>query len=144
MDVKNLMHTGVTTVTPEAQVSTAYQRMTRRDARIRHLPVVTDEGDLVGILTDRDIRRATASDTPPMAEHELLYLLDKLCVRDIMMRQVVTVHGTTPVAEVGQIFLQKKFGCLPVVRDNHENGTLVGVVTDLDCVRAFLPTIRVA
>ena len=79
-----------------------------------------------------------------MAEHELLYLLDKLCVRDIMMRQVVTVHGTTPVAEAGQIFLQKKLGCLPVVRDNHENGTLVGVVTDLDRVRAFLPTVRVA
>jgi len=113
MYVKDVMHTAVTTVTPDTRVSTAYQVMTMRGTRIRHLPVVTDEGTLVGILTDRDVRRAAASDAPPMAEHELLYLLDKLCVRDIMTTEVVTVYGTTPVAEAGQIFLQKKFGCLP-------------------------------
>jgi len=135
MDVKDVMHTAVTTVTPETRVSTAHQVMTRREARIRHLPVVTDEGILVGILTDRDLRRAAASDAPPMAEHELLYLLDKLYVRDIMTPEVMTVHGTTPVAEAGQIFLQKKFGCLPVVRDNH---TLEGILTVTDLLRAYI------
>jgi acetoin utilization protein AcuB len=70
-----------------------------------------------------------------MAEHELLYLLDKLCVRDIMTPQVVSVHGTTPVAEAGQIFLQKKFGCLPVVRDNH---TLAGMLTVTDLLRVYI------
>jgi len=134
MNVKDVMHTAVTTVTPETRVSTAHQVMTRREARIRHLPVVTDEGSLVGILTDRDLRRAAASDAPPMAEHELLYLLDKLFVRDIMTPEVVTVHGTTPVAEAGQIFLQKKFGCLPVVRDNH---TLAGILTVTDLLWAY-------
>jgi len=133
MYVKDVMHTAVTTVTPETRVHTAYQVMTMRGARIRHLPVVTDEGGLVGILTDRDVRRAAASDAPPMAEHELLSLLDKLRVRDIMTPEVVTVHGTTPVAEAGQIFLQKKFGCLPVVRDNH---TLEGILTVTDLLRA--------
>jgi len=59
MNVKDVMHTAVTTVTPETRVSTAHQVMTRREARIRHLPVVTDEGILVGILTDRDLRRAS-------------------------------------------------------------------------------------
>ena len=77
MDVKDIMHTTVTTVTPEARVSTAYQMMAMHGARIRHLPVVTDRGTVVGILTDRDVRRAAASDTPHMAEHELLYLLVK-------------------------------------------------------------------
>jgi acetoin utilization protein AcuB len=134
MDVKDVMHIAVTTVTPETRVSTAHQVMTRRAARIRHLPVVTDEGILVGIITDRDLRRAAASDAPPMAEHELLYLLDKLYVRDIMTPEVVTVHGTTPVAEAGQIFLQKKFGCLPVVRDNH---TLEGILTVTDLLWAY-------
>ncbi|HSX80907.1 MAG TPA: CBS domain-containing protein, partial [Candidatus Saccharimonadia bacterium] len=62
MYVKDYMHTAVTTVTPETRVSTAYQIMTRRGAPIRHLPVETDEGTLVGIITDRDIRRAAASD----------------------------------------------------------------------------------
>src|SRR5215468_1903391 len=110
MDVKDLMHTAVTTVTPETRVSIAYQMMTMRGARIRHLPVVTGEGTLIGILTDRDLRRAVASDAPPMAEYEWRFLLDKLRVRDIMTPEVVTVYGTTPVAEAGQIFLQKKFG----------------------------------
>jgi CBS domain-containing protein len=135
MYVKDYMHTAVTTVTPETQVSTAYQRMTMPGARIRHLPVVTDEGSLVGILTDRDVRRAAASDTPPMAEHELIYLLDKLRVRDIMTPEVVTVHGTTAVAEAGQIFLQKKFGCLPVVRGNN---TLEGLLTVTDLLCAYV------
>jgi CBS domain-containing protein len=130
MDVKDVMCTAVTTVTPETRVSTAHQVMTMRTARIRHLPVVTHEG----ILTDRDLRRAAASDAPPMAEHEWRSLLDKLYVRDIMTPEVVTVHGTTPVAEAGQMFLQKKFGCLPVVRDNH---TLEGMLTVTDLLRAY-------
>jgi len=135
MYVKDIMHTAVATVTPETRVSTAYQRMTTREARIRHLPVVTDGQTLVGILTDRDVRRAAASDARPLAEHELLYLLDKLCVRDIMTPEVVTVHGITPVAEAGQIFLQKKFGCLPAVCDDY---TLEGIITVTDLLRAYI------
>jgi acetoin utilization protein AcuB len=134
MDVKDVMHTAVTTVTPETRVSTAHQVMTMRAVRMRHLPVVTHEGILVGILTDRDLRRAAASDAPPMAEHEWLSLLAKLRVRDIMTPEVVTVHGTTPVVEAGQMFLQHTFGCLPVVRANH---TLEGMLTVTDMLRAY-------
>jgi acetoin utilization protein AcuB len=134
MDVKDVMHTAVTTVTPETRVSTAHQWLTMRASRMRHLPVVTDEGTLVGILTDRDLRRAAASDAPPMAEHEWVSLLDKLRVRDIMTPEVMTVQGTTPVAKAGQLFLQNKFGCLPVVRDNH---TLEGILTVTDLLRAY-------
>lgn len=135
MYVKDFMHTAVTTVTPDTLVSTAYQMMTRRGERIRHLPVVTDERTLVGVITDRDVRRAAASDAPCMAEHELTYLLEKLHVRDIMTQEVVTVRGTTPLIEAGQIFLQQKFGCLPVVRDNH---TLAGIITVVDLLRAYI------
>jgi acetoin utilization protein AcuB len=135
MYVKDFMHTAVTTVTPDTLVSTAYQMMTMRGERIRHLPVVTDERTLVGVITDRDVRRAAASDAPHMAEHELTYLLEKLHVRDIMTQEVVTVRGTTPLIEAGQIFLQQKFGCLPVVRDNH---TLAGIITVVDLLRAYI------
>jgi acetoin utilization protein AcuB len=133
MDVQDVMHTTVTTVPPDTLVRTAYQVM--RDTRIRHLPVVTDAGTLVGILTDRDIRRAAASDVPHLAEHELLSLLDKLRVRDIMTAEVVTVGGTTPLREAGQLLLQHKFGCLPVVHDNH---TLAGIITVTDLVQALI------
>jgi acetoin utilization protein AcuB len=118
MNVKEVMQTTLTTVTPETRVSTAYQMMTMRSARIRHLPVVTDEGILVGIITDRDVRHALASDAPSMARYELTSLLDRLLVQDIMTPDVVTVHETTSVVEAGLLFLEKKFGCLPVVHDH--------------------------
>ena len=135
MQVKDYMCTQVTTVTPETLVSTAYQLMTLRGSRIRHLPVVARENILVGILTDRDVRRATASDAPSMAEHELMYVLEKLRVRDIMTQDVVTVRGTTSLAEAGQLFLQRKFGCLPVVGDDNR---LEGILTVSDLLRAYV------
>ena len=135
MQVKDSMRTQVTTVPPDALVSTAYQLMTLRGSRIRHLPVVTRQNILVGMLTDRDVRRAGASDAPSMAEHELLYLLKKLRVRDIITQDVVTVRGTTSLAEAGQLFLQRKFGCLPVVGDDNR---LEGILTVSDLLRAYV------
>ena len=135
MQVKDFMRTQVTTVPPDALVSTAYQMMTLRESRIRHLPVVTRQNVLVGILTDRDVRLAAASDAPSMAEHELLYVLEKLRVRDIMTQDVVTVRGTTSLAEAGQLFLQRKFGCLPVVGDDNR---LEGILTVTDLLRAYV------
>jgi acetoin utilization protein AcuB len=135
MQVKDYMRTQVRTVTPETLVSTAYQLMTLRGSRIRHLPVVTRENVLVGILTDRDVRWAAASDAPSMAEHELMYVLEKLRVRDIMTQDVATVHDTTPLVEAGQLLLQKKIGCLPVIRDDHR---LKGILTVTDLLRAYV------
>lgn len=135
MDVKDVMHTAVTTVTPETRVSTAYQIMTMRGTRIRHLPVVTDEGCVVGMLTDRDIRRAAASDVPSMATHELSYLLGELRVREVMTPNVVSVQGTTPVEDAGQLFLQHKVGCLPVLQSQQR---LDGILTVTDILRAYI------
>ena len=133
MQVKDYMQATPITVTPEDLVSTASQRM--RGVRIRHLPVVTAEHILVGVVTDRDVRQAGASDAPHMAEHELLYLLEKMTVKDIMTTQVVTVRSDTPLVGAGQIFLEKKFGCLPVVRNNN---VLEGIITVTDLLRAYV------
>jgi len=135
MQVKDSMRIQVTTVTPETLVSTAYLLMTLREHRIRHLPVVTRQNVVVGMLTDRDVRLAAASDAPSMAEHELLYVLEKLRVRDIMTRDVVTVRGTAPLAEAGQLFLQRKFGCLPVVGDDNR---LEGILTVSDLLYTYV------
>ena len=62
-------------------------------------------------------------------------LLEQLLVRSIMTPAAVTVRSTTPLVEAGQIFLQKKFGCLPVV---HDNNTLAGIVTVTDLLRASI------
>ena len=137
MNVQDVMQTVVTTVTPHTTVSTAYQMMTMRGARMRHLPVVTEQGTLIGIVTDRDVRRALASDAPSMAEHEMPELLAKLYVRDIMTPEVLSVNGTTPVVEAALLFLENKVGGLPVV---HDDNRLAGILTVTDLLRAYSTT----
>jgi acetoin utilization protein AcuB len=126
------MHTTPMTVRPEESVRTASQRMW--DHSIRHLPVVTGEGTLVGIITDRDLRQASTSDEPHLAAYEWTALLEKLTVQEVMTRQVTTVRRSTPVAAAAQLFIEKKFGCLPVVRDDN---TLDGIITVTDLLRAY-------
>ena len=132
MQVADYMHTTPMTVRPEESVRTASQRM--RGNNIRHLPVVTGEGRLVGIITDRDLRQASDSDEPHLAAYEWTALLEKLTVQEVMTRQVTTVRRHTPVAAAAQIFVEKKFGCLPVVRDDN---TLEGIITVTDLLRAY-------
>jgi acetoin utilization protein AcuB len=139
MKVEDYMHTTPMTITPEDLVSTAYQRM--QGSNMRHLPVVTGEDKLVGVITDRDIRQASASDEPHLTEYELTSLLVKLTVQEVMTRQVVSVRRQTPVAEAAQIFLTQKFGCLPVVRDDH---TLEGIITVSDLLRAYVAQHEIA
>ena len=133
MHVEDYMHTRPITVTTEALASTAYQRM--RESHIRHLPVVTGHGQLVGVITDRDMRQASTSDEPHMAEYDLTYLLEKMTVQEVMTRQVITVRRQTSVAAAARIFLEKKCGCLPVVRDDN---TLEGMLTVTDLLRAYV------
>jgi acetoin utilization protein AcuB len=106
-----------------------------RDNNIRHLPVVTGAGQLVGMITDRDLRQASASDEPHLATYELTALLEKLTVQEVMTRQVTTVRRHTSVAAAAQLFLEQKFGCLPVVRDDN---TLDGIITVTDLLRAYV------
>lgn len=133
MQVKDYMHAEPYTVTPDNLVSVAYRRM--REAHIRHLPVIAAELQLVGILTDRDIRQASASTEPHLATHEWMAVLEKMTVEAIMTARVYTVSRDMPVADAGQLFLDHKFGCLPVVRDDD---ILEGIVTVTDLMRAYV------
>jgi CBS domain-containing protein len=102
-----------------------------REKGIRHLPVVDSHDRLVGILTDRDIKRASASEATTLDIHELLYLLDKLPVTEVMTKNPITVSPATLVGEAARLMVEHKIGCLPVV----ENGRLAGIVTDIDMLR---------
>lgn len=133
MQVKDYMQTSPITVMPEDLVRTAQRRM--HDGRVRHLPVIEGQRTLVGVLTDRDIRQAGASDAPHMATYDLGYLLDKMTVRDIMSTQIVTVQPETSLAEAGQLFLTHKFSCLPVIQADQ---TLEGILTITDLLCAYV------
>jgi acetoin utilization protein AcuB len=118
MLVGNRMSSNVVALTPEDYLSTAQAKMWL--GGFRRVPVVQD-GDLVGILTDRDIR-----------EH--LGRLERTKISAAMTEDLVTVTPETTLEEAAQIMLKHKIGGLPVLKA----GKIVGMITTSDIVQAFL------
>ena len=133
MQVKDYMHAEPYTMMPNDLVSIAYEHM--QEAHIRHLPVVSASRKLVGILTDRDIRLAGASTAPYLATHELVHLLERMTVNSIMTTKVYTVHRHTAAADAGQLLIDHRFSCLPVV---DADDMLQGIITVTDLLRAYV------
>ena len=114
--VREVMATHPITVRPHETARHAYQLM--RDNRFRHLPVVED-GRLVGILSDRDLRPVLLS--PGLA-------------RARVREDLTTVGPDTPIEEAASLLVVKKIGCLPVVAQ----GQLVGIVTETDLLAVLV------
>jgi acetoin utilization protein AcuB len=99
---------------------------------IRHLPVVKEDGHLVGIVTDSDIREAAPSDATLLSVQELHYLLGKLKVSAFMTprEKLITITPDTLIEEAAQLMHDHKIGCLPVV----EGEKLYGIFTETDAL----------
>lgn len=133
--VEQVMTREPAVVTRNDSIRTAIQRM--RDRGCRRLPVVED-GKVVGIVSDRDLRRATNS---PLVLRERWYdefMLDHVQVRACMTADPVTVSPATPMVEAAKLMRDKKFGGLPVVAD----GRLVGIVTETDLLNYLIRTLE--
>ena len=136
MRVSEWMTPAPITVAPSAPVPKVGELMLHR--RIRHLPVV-EGGRLVGIITDRDVRTAQPSPATGLSVQEMRYLLDRLTVRAVMTRPVITVASREPIAEAVRLMLENRIGGLPVM----EGERLVGILTAADALRAFSSTLGV-
>jgi acetoin utilization protein AcuB len=100
--------------------------------RFRHL-LVTEGGRLAGIVTDRDIRLNIPSPATSLSVWEINYLLARLTVASVMTAAVIIVSPERDAVAAARIMLEHKIGALPVV----EGGSIVGIVTETDIVRAF-------
>ena len=139
MKVKDVMSKDPFTVDPEAPLGTAMDVM--RSKELRHLPVVDEAGQLIGIITDRDLRQACFA--PVVAEYlsaraqrgarQMGQTLEDLRVRDFMTWVVVTVHPNASLAHAALIMSERRVGSLPVI----ENGKLVGMLTERDMLQAL-------
>jgi acetoin utilization protein AcuB len=139
MKVKDVMSKDPFTVDPEAPLGTAMDVM--RSKELRHLPVVDEAGQLIGIITDRDLRQACFA--PVVAEYlsaraqrgvrQVGQTLEDLRVRDFMTWVVVTVHPDASLAHAALIMSERRVGSLPVI----ENGKLVGMLTERDMLQAL-------
>jgi acetoin utilization protein AcuB len=132
MLVKERMSHPVITVHPDLPMQEALKLM--RTEHIRRLPVVDRLGQLVGIVSERDLLHAAPSSATSLSIWEIHYLLSQITVEKIMAREVVTIHEETPLEEAARIMADRKIGGLPVVRD----GEVVGMVTETDLFRVFL------
>ena len=129
--VRDIMAVSPMTIAPSVSVQQARTLMQQR--QIRHLPVLED-GRLVGIMSDRDLRLVLPSPATSLSKWELNHLLTRLTVGEVMTRFVVTVAPDLPVTEAVGRMLRHRIGALPVV----EGRRVVGILTRTDVLRAFL------
>ena len=132
MLVKNWMSKEVITIDADDSMSNAMDLLKKHD--IRMLPVMKN-GNLVGVVTDRDLKRASASDATTLEIHELLYILSKIKVKDVMTKEHITVSGDFTVEETAMLLLENKISGVPVV---DEGGQVVGIITQNDLFRVLI------
>lgn len=132
MLVKNWMHKTVITVNEDDSMHDAIKRLKEHD--IRMLPVMR-KNKLVGIVTDRDLKRASASDATTLEMHELFYLLSQIKVKEIMTKNPITVPYNFTVEEVAEVLWKNKISGAPVV---DEEGNIVGTITQTDIFRLLI------
>jgi acetoin utilization protein AcuB len=102
--------------------------------KIGHLPVLNRENELMGLLTREDLLKAGPSPATSLDMYEISYLLSKLTVEKVMVKNVVTVQENEVVEEAARIMADRGIGCLPVM-----NGSLlVGIITDTDIFHFFV------
>ncbi len=132
MLVKNWMSKEIVTVDADDSMQNAIYIL--QEQNIKMLPVMDGE-NLVGIITDRDLKKASPSDATTLDMHELLFLISKIKVRDLMKKPVYTARPDDTVEEAAALLLEKKISGLPVL---DENNRLVGIITRSDIFRVLL------
>ena len=130
MKIAEVMSRTVVTLTPEQTLRDAVELL--RSKHIRHLPVVEDS-KLIGIVTDRDVKRATPSLLSGVDRDEYDRVLDETKIAQIMTREPMTVTPESELKAAVKVFIERKVGALPVVSGSQ----LVGIVTEIDLLRVF-------
>jgi acetoin utilization protein AcuB len=132
MLVGEYMSKPVITIQPEMSMPEALDLMHKE--HIRRLPVLNRRGDLVGIVTEADLLKASPSEATSLSIFEVTYLLSKLTIDRLMSKKVITVTEDTPLEEAARIMADNSFSGLPVIRGK----ALVGMITETDLFRIFL------
>lgn len=126
MLVRDLMAKKVFTLRADQKIHLAQDLM--QSKFIRHIPIVDDDFHLVGILTHRDLLRASISSLAAVAASERRIFFAQIAIADIMQKDVVTIGPEIDLREAAGLMLERKLGCLPVV----DGKKLVGILTEAD------------
>jgi len=99
-----------------------------KEKNFRHMPILDEGGNLVGLVTQRSLLRALPSDVTGFSRFEIDYLLAKTKAKDVMRSVVKTIDDNFSIEESARIMADEKIGCLPVCNGEE----LVGIITDHD------------
>lgn len=135
MYVGRIMHTHLVTVSPDTSLRKAKEII--EEKQINHLLVVNKNEDLVGIVSDRDVRQSWASPATALSVHELNYLLTQLTVEAIMIKKIITISPGTTIERAAFIMQENRINALPVI----ESEKLVGIITSTDVMEVLLHSI---
>jgi CBS domain-containing protein len=136
MPVARWMRQPVVTIRMDVGAREAAELMRAR--QVRHLPVTGERGQLLGIVTDRDLRQVIFDRAIQERLGELSAVLEALPVREIMTWGVVTVTPETDLRAAARVMHEQKLGALPVVDD----GRVVGILTEHDVFRVLREALR--
>lgn len=132
--VRDLMTDAVVTFSPRDNLADLADRMA--DEHIRHAPIVDRDGELVGLVTERDLARFALADSPDAPLSVEREALGARRIREIMGTEVDTLEPDAPLRDAAELLLENKIGCVPVV----EGRRVVGILTEADFVRRYLET----
>ena len=117
---------------PDMNINEVRSLMDRE--KIGHLPVLDKKNELAGLITRKDLSKASPSAATSLDMYEISYLLSKMTAKDVMAKKVITVGENEVVEEAARIMADNGIGCLPVLRGK----LLVGIITDTDLFHVFL------
>ncbi len=132
MLVKERMSSPIIAIDPNMPIMEALKLM--QDKNIRRTPILDKKGNLIGIVSDKDLLNAAPSDATTLSVWEMNYLLAQVKVKDVMTKKVLTVTEDTPIEEAAYIMVQNKIGGMPVMRGSQ----VVGLITETDLFKIFL------
>jgi len=144
MFVKFLMNPDPTCGTPDMTAIEVQELMEKQS--IRHLPIIDDERNLIGLVTKSSLKSALPSDVSQFSRFEISYTLSKIKVQSIMVTDVETIEEDVPIERAAWQMADKRIGTLPVLSD----GKLIGIISDnnifiamTSLLGAYEPGIRV-
>lgn len=129
LQVKDVMSREVHTVERNDELGIADALM--KQERVRHLPVLDEDGEVCAVVSQRDLFRGALLRALGFGSRAEELMLKQVVVKEAMSSEIQTTAPDTPVADAARLMIERKIGCLPVI----ENGKLVGIVTETDFVR---------
>ena len=128
MIAEQIMHTNLHTISPTNTVREGLQVM--REHKIRHLPVVNERMELIGLVTEHDIKAAAPSNLLLEPNFEF----NNIPLEKIMRINPIIAHPLDFVEEIALTLFEAKIGCIPIV----SGGILVGIVTTSDLLYTYI------